>query len=177
MHQKYVKILQFCMHMLYIKKQFQELLLTCVCSSGRRSNIASCIFAICLQIFLKQAEGTGAFTSYWQGKIMRIMSYPLDCLMFLLFPQTQVFSPYMPNSDIVEAYTSTMICATHANLKNFSLNILIYFEKAGIIQWLRTQATSLKIDYFGSNPSSSNSQLCDNGQVKVTSFSISKSLL
>lgn len=38
--------------------------LTCVCSSGKSSLIASCIFAICLQTFLKQAEGIGAFTSY-----------------------------------------------------------------------------------------------------------------
>lgn len=43
-------------------------ILTCVCSSGRSSEMASCIFAICLQTFLKQVDGIGAFTSYWRRR-------------------------------------------------------------------------------------------------------------
>lgn len=41
-----------------------RLVLTCVCSSGRSSWMASCILVICLQTNLKQPDGIGAFTSY-----------------------------------------------------------------------------------------------------------------
>lgn len=44
----------------------QLLALTCVCSSGRSSWMASCILVICLHTCLKQTDGIGAFTSYWE---------------------------------------------------------------------------------------------------------------
>lgn len=131
--QQYIKTLQFCMHiMIYII----VLGITTHLRLFFRKEIKYSFMHFChlLTNIPETGRRNGSFHFILAGKnnenyihVLCNVYYPHCSLKHI------IFCPYTSNSDIVEAYTSTIFCATHANLKNFSSKILIYFETASII--------------------------------------------